>query len=91
MLHLYKYSNIAREFLFTFSLKISTLLLFFLALALVIFSVSGGSTFFPPLTLSRSGAVLRTRIARRAHFDPFGVKIERSYFLTFPKYIHRPY
>ena len=31
------------------------------------------------------------RIARRAHFDPFWVKIERLYFLTFSNYTLRPF
>ena len=44
-----------------------------------------------PLTLSGSGGVFRTRITGPAHFDPFGVKIERLYFVTFPNYTQRPF
>ena len=38
------------------------------------------------LTLLGLGGVFRTRIARRAIFDPLRVRIERRYFLTIPKY-----
>ena len=31
------------------------------------------------------------RIAGPAHFDPFGVKIERLHFVTFPNYTNRPF
>ena len=35
------------------------------------------------------GGVLKTRIAFDARLDPLGVKIERWYFLTIPKYTYR--
>ena len=34
--------------------------------------------------------VFCTRISGPAYFDPFGVKIERLYFVTFPNYTHWP-
>ena len=50
----------------------------------------GGSWSSPTLTLLHmGGGVFKTQVAFDALLDALGVKIERRYFLTIPKYTYR--
>ena len=48
-------------------------------------------TFLYNFTLSDIVGGLQDPDQGEALFDPFGVKIERFYFLTFPNYTNRPF